>query len=230
VNELPELELSALPHWLRPLAAAARNVQPADLSRFLPPDDGSGRASAVLMALAETADGPGVLLIERAADMRTHAGQVAFPGGAADPDDPHRVATALREAEEEVGLDPASVHVVAELPAIFLPPSGFVVTPVLAWWSDPHPVTAVDPVEVAGVAMVPISELSDPANRFRVVHSSGWQGPGFAAGGLFIWGFTAGLLDRLLAFGGWERPWDETRLRPLPSHLSGIGPAPPTAG
>ncbi|MEP7180257.1 MAG: NUDIX domain-containing protein [Pseudonocardiales bacterium] len=90
--------LGALPEWLRPLAAAARSVEPGDLSRFLPPDDGSGRASAVLMALTETADGPGVLLIERAADMRTHAGQVAFPGGAADADDPHRVATALREA------------------------------------------------------------------------------------------------------------------------------------
>ncbi|MEP7180258.1 MAG: hypothetical protein ABI775_14315 [Pseudonocardiales bacterium] len=104
----------------------------------------------------------------------------------------------------------------AELPAIFLPPSGFVVTPVLAWWSDPHPVTAVDPAEVAAVAVVSIAELSDPANRFRVRHPSGWQGPGFAAGGLFIWGFTAGLLDRMLDFGGWARPWDETQLRPLP--------------
>ncbi|PZS17874.1 MAG: coenzyme A pyrophosphatase, partial [Pseudonocardiales bacterium] len=196
MSELPEPDLSALPDWLRPLASAAHRLRPADLSRFLPPDDGSGRASAVLMALTMTPDGPGILLIERAADMRTHAGQVAFPGGAADPDDPHRVATALREAEEEVGLDPASVHVVAELPAIYLPPSGFVVTPVLAWWSEPHPVTAVDPAEVAAVAVVPIAELTDPANRFRVLHPSGWQGPGFAAGGLFIWGFTAGLLDR----------------------------------
>ncbi|PZR99221.1 MAG: coenzyme A pyrophosphatase [Candidatus Nephthysia bennettiae] len=216
MSELPEPSLDVLPAWLRPLAVAARGIEGADLSRFLPPDDGSGRASAVLIALAETADGPGVLLIERAADMRTHAGQVAFPGGAADADDPHRVATALREAEEEVGLDPASVHIVAELPAIFLPPSGFVVTPVLAWWSDPHPVTAVDPAEVAAVAVVPIAQLSDPANRFRVVHPSGWQGAGFAAGGLFIWGFTAGLLDRLLDFGGWALPWDETQLRPLP--------------
>jgi 8-oxo-dGTP pyrophosphatase MutT (NUDIX family) len=216
VSELPEPALDALPQWLRRLAVAARSLEAGDLSRFLPPDDGSGRASAVLMALTETADGPGVLLIERAADMRTHAGQVAFPGGAADADDPHRVATALREAEEEVGLDPASVHIVAELPAIFLPPSGFVVTPVLAWWSDPHPVTAVDPAEVAAVAVVPIAELTDPANRFRVVHPSGWHGPGFAAGGLFIWGFTAGLLDRMLAFGGWAQPWDETQLRPLP--------------
>lgn len=216
MTELPELALSEMPSWLRPLATAARSLQAGDLSRFLPPDDGSGRASAVLIALTDTPDGPGVLLIERAADMRTHAGQAAFPGGAADPDDPHRVATALREAEEEVGLHPASVHIVAELPAIFLPPSGFVVTPVLAWWSDPHPVTAVDPAEVARVAIVAIAELTEPANRFQVLHPSGWHGPGFVAGGLFIWGFTAGLLDRMLSFGGWARPWDKTQLRPLP--------------
>jgi 8-oxo-dGTP pyrophosphatase MutT (NUDIX family) len=226
VSELPEPAVDQLPGWLRPLATAARGLKPGDLSPFLPPDDGSGRASAVLMAFTETADGPGVLLIERAADMRTHAGQVAFPGGAADPHDPHRVATALREAEEEVGLDPRSVHVVAALPEIFLPPSGFVVTPVLAWWSDPHPVVAVDPAEVAGVAVVPIAELAEPANRFRVLHPSGWLGPGFAAGGLFVWGFTAGLLDRLLTLGGWARPWDESQRRDLPARIGGR-PAPP---
>jgi 8-oxo-dGTP pyrophosphatase MutT (NUDIX family) len=230
VNELPEPDVAELPVWLRQLATASRSLMPGDLSPFLPPDDGSGRASAVLMALTETPDGPGVLLIERAADMRTHAGQVAFPGGAADPNDPHRVATALREAEEEVGLNPASVHVVAELPEIFLPPSGFVVTPVLAWWSDPHPVMAVDPAEVAGVAVVPIAELADPVNRFRVVHPSGWLGPGFAAGGLFVWGFTAGLIDRMLVLGGWAQPWDETQQRPLPTRHSGGRPLSPPAG
>jgi 8-oxo-dGTP pyrophosphatase MutT (NUDIX family) len=227
VSELPESDVGELPDWLRPLARAAKGLEPGDLSPFLPPDDGSGRASAVLMALTETTDGPSILLIERAADMRTHAGQVAFPGGAADPADPHRVATALREAEEEVGLDPATVHVVAELPEIFLPPSGFVVTPVLAWWSDPHPVAAVDPAEVAGVAVIPIAELADPANRFRVLHPSGWVGPGFAAGGLFVWGFTAGLLDRLLMLGGWARPWDETQRRALPDRHAGPPQSPP---
>lgn len=215
-----------VPPWLRPLAAAARDVVPGELSRFLPPEDGSGRASAVLILLTETTDGPCVLLIQRAAQMRTHAGQVAFPGGAVDVTDPSHVSAALREAEEEVGLDPSSVHVVAELPPIFLPPSGFVVTPVLAWWSHAHPVSAVDPGEVAEVALVPIAELSDPRNRFAVVHPSGWIGPGFEARGLFVWGFTAGLVDRLLMLGGWARPWDETRRRPLPHEVSGRPAAP----
>ncbi|HEY2985037.1 MAG TPA: CoA pyrophosphatase, partial [Jatrophihabitantaceae bacterium] len=73
--------MSALPGWLSPLVESLRDATVADLGRFTPPDDGSGRESAVLVAFA---DGPGILLIERAATMRTHAGQAAFPGGAAD--------------------------------------------------------------------------------------------------------------------------------------------------
>lgn len=205
-----------LPDWFRPLAAAARDLDASDLSRFLPPEDGSGRASAVLMALGDTARGPAVLLIERAPDMRLHAGQVAFPGGSIDPTDASPAAAALREANEETGLDPATVQVVADLPAIFIPVTRFVVTPVLGWWRAPHEVAPVDAAEVARVALVPVAELVDPTNRFRVRHPSGWIGPGFEAAGMFVWGFTAGLLDRLLTLGGWAQPWDDSLLRPLP--------------
>jgi 8-oxo-dGTP pyrophosphatase MutT (NUDIX family) len=216
---LPDLD--ELPTWLRPLARAARSVEAGALSRFLPPSDGSGRASAVLIAFAEVDGAPNLLLIQRASDMRHHAGQVAFPGGAVDDDDPGRVHTALREAEEEVGLDPDSVLIVAELPPIYLPPSGFVVTPVLAWWTDVHPVAPVDAAEVARVALVPITELAEPEHRFRVEHPSGWHGPGFEVDGLFVWGFTAGLVEQLITLGGWERPWDTTRHRSLPPGVAG---------
>lgn len=218
-----------LPEWFAQLADRARDLDGADLSRFLPPDDGSGRQSAVLIALADsdtdtgTGRAPAVLLIERAADMRKHPGQVAFPGGSVDPADASPRAAALREANEEVGLDPASVRVVADLPPIYIPVSGFVVTPVLAWWERPHEVYARDPREVARVALVPVAELADPANRFKARHPSGWLGPAFdvpSADGLFVWGFTAGLLDRIIEFGGWARPWDESDRRPLPEIFS----------
>ena len=204
-----------LPSWLSPLAEAARDMRPEDLSRFHPPDSG-GRASAVLMLFGEGPAGPDVLLIERATTTRSHAGQPAFPGGATEPNDGGPVGTAVREAAEEVGLDPATVEVVATLPALWLPPSGFVVTPVLAWWHTPHDVSALDPAEVAAAVRVPIRELADPANRFRVRHPSGYVGPAFHARRMLIWGFTAGLLDRLLAAARWERPWDRSNLRDLP--------------
>jgi 8-oxo-dGTP pyrophosphatase MutT (NUDIX family) len=209
-----------LPGWLQQLAEAVPHVRPEQLSRFLPPPGGGGRHAAVLVLFGEGARGPEVLLIERAATMRSHAGQPAFPGGAVDAadgpvDDGGHVRAALREAQEEVGLDPASVDVLGVLPALWLPPSGFVVHPVIASWRAPHDVHAADPAEVAAVARVPLDDLVDPANRLQVTHPSGWIGPAFEVGDLLVWGFTAGLLSRLLALGGWERPWDTARTREL---------------
>lgn len=219
------VEAAALPEWLRPLAAAAAGVRPEELSHFLPPADG-GRASAVLMLFGEATPGSGwagaeVLLIERAHDMRSHAGQVAFPGGAVDPGDDGVVAAALREAVEETGLDPSGVEVFGTLPALFLPVSDFVVTPVLGWWRTPSPVSALDPAEVASVHRVPLADLLDPANRFRVRHPAGYIGPAFGVAGLLVWGFTAGLLDRMLRLAGWELPWDPDRVEELPESMRG---------
>jgi 8-oxo-dGTP pyrophosphatase MutT (NUDIX family) len=208
----------ALPSWLQPVADVAGSIRPEQLSRFLPPD-GGGRESAVLMLFGEGPDGPDLLLIERASTVSSHAGQPAFPGGAVDDTDADVVAAALREAQEETGLDPSGVHVFATLPALWLPPSGFVVTPVLGWWRAESPVAVVDPGEIAAVLRVPLSELLDPANRVSVSHPSGFVGPAFAVRGLLVWGFTAGLLSRLLALAGLERPWDASVTRPLPDVL-----------
>ena len=223
-----------LPEWLRSLADALPHVTADQLSRSVPPPTG-GRHSAVLVLFGESADGPDVLIIERAHTLRSHAGQPAFPGGALDPEDGDPggdgpVTAALREAAEEVGLDPGTVEVLGVLPALWLPPSGFVVHPVVAWWRSPHPVDVVDVREVAAVARVPVAELVDPAARFTVTHPSGWIGPAFEVRDLLVWGFTAGLLDRLLALAGWERPWDPSRRRALDERtvrlaLRGVDPA-----
>jgi len=208
----PQVEL---PDWLQPVAEVARTVAPEQLSRFLPPDEG-GRESAVLVLFGHGPDGPDLLFIQRAATVSSHPGQPAFPGGAVDDTDADVVAAALREAEEETGLDASGVEVFATLPALWLPPSGFVVTPVLGWWRVESPVGVVDPGEVESVVRVPLAELLDPANRVSVGHPSGFVGPAFDVRGLLVWGFTAGLLSRLFALSGWERPWDASVVRPLP--------------
>ena len=162
-----------------------------------------------------------VLLLRRAATLGSHPGQIAFPGGRLEASDAGPIAAALREAVEETGLDPAGVDVVTTLPALFLPPSGFVVTPVLAWWREPSPVSVVDPREVASVHRVPLRALLDPANRMQVTHPSGYVGAAFRVSGLLVWGFTAGLLDTLLRLGGWEEPWDRDRFEELPPEMTG---------
>ncbi|MFF0657217.1 NUDIX hydrolase [Micromonospora tulbaghiae] len=204
------------PLWFDPLLGRLGTARAEDFTRIVTPESG-GRESAVLVLLGEEPGaGPDVLVLQRAATLRNHAGQPAFPGGAADPEDADARATALREANEEVGLDPGSVTVLAELPRLWIPVSDFVVTPVLAWWHDPHPVHPREPAEVAHVARLPVTELVDPDNRMRVRHPSGWIGPAFSVRGMLVWGFTAGVIDRLLEMGGWSRPWPHSRMVELP--------------
>lgn len=224
----------ALPDWWHPLLDRVRAARTEDFTRIATPT--GGRRSAVLVLLGEQPTGggepggPDVLVLQRAATMRTHAGQPAFPGGAADPTDADAAATALREAAEEVGLDPASATVVAHLPELWIPVSGFLVTPVLAWWHSPHPVRPCQPAEVATVARLPVAELVDPANRLQVRHASGWIGPAFELRGMLVWGFTAGVLSALLDMAGWARPWPRDRVVGLPGAVPAVGGPGASAG
>jgi 8-oxo-dGTP pyrophosphatase MutT (NUDIX family) len=202
-----------LPDYLHRLIDAAGDLP---LRHRMPQATRTARRSAVLILFGEGPSGPDVLLIEKSPHLRSHAGQPAFPGGGVDPGDDFPVGTALREAQEEAGIEPEGVHVVATLQELFLPPSNRLVVPVVGWWDDPREVSVGDPQEVARVARVPLADLADPANRYRLRHPAGFVGPAFCVADMEVWGFTAGLLDAILEAAGLAQPWDTGDVRPLP--------------
>ncbi|MBS1674320.1 MAG: CoA pyrophosphatase [Actinobacteria bacterium] len=159
-----------------------------------------------------------VLLQRRAATLSSHPGQVSFPGGRREPTDADAAATALREAQEETGLDPAGVEVLASLPELPLAVSNYLVTPVLGWWRSPSRVAAVDHAETVEVFRVPVATLLDPATRYTSRLSRGgmtFRGPAFDVDGTIVWGFTAMVLDAVFDAAGWTLPWDRTDERPI---------------
>jgi 8-oxo-dGTP pyrophosphatase MutT (NUDIX family) len=206
----------AAPEWLTRLAGRAGQL--AVPPRMQVPAQG-GRPSAVLLLFGETGGEADVLIVQRSPYLRRHAGQPAFPGGAMEPSDGGPVGTALREAAEEVGVDPAGVDVLAVLPDLFIPRSGFLVTPVLAWWREPSPLVPASDGEISSAVRARLADLADPANRLTVRLPSGPAGPAFRLHGMLVWGFTAAIVDRLLALGGWERPWDTGREEDLPPDM-----------
>lgn len=210
--------MTARPEWLERVVRVAAEDPPEYFRTYAPPPGEEHRRSAVLLLFGELDDDPGadVVLTRRAEGLRHHPGQVSFPGGRVDPTDAGPVEAALREAREEVGLDPSTVDVLGALPDLFLRPSGNVVTPVIAWWREPHEIGVVDEREVASVLRASVAELLDPENRFTVTHPLGFDAPGFEVGGLFVWGFTALLLTHTFDLAGLTRPWDAARTRPIP--------------
>ncbi|HTM84747.1 MAG TPA: CoA pyrophosphatase [Mycobacterium sp.] len=236
------------PRWLKPLvdnldqlSAAFRDRLPSDAVALLAAEDakagtaGSRRDAAVLVLLSgpETADPVGgpppeadLLVTVRAGTLRQHAGQAAFPGGVADADDAGPVATALREAHEETGLDTSRLHPLATMDRLFIPPSGFHVVPVLAYSPDPGPVHVVDAGETAIVSRVPLRAFINPENRLMISRDYGprrWTGPAFLLNQMLVWGFTAQVISAMLTVAGWEDPWDTTDVHSLDEALDLVG-------
>lgn len=193
--------------WLRARfhAPLAWEPEPREV-RWLP-EDGDPREAAVLVPVVVRESGLTVLLTQRADHLNDHAGQVSFPGGRREPEDPSAAATALREAQEEVGLAPERVEVLGALPD-YLTGTGFSVTPVVGLVHMPftlHP----DTFEVADIFEVPLAFLMNPAHHeVRVVRWDGGERRFFAmpyprgdvGGDYFIWGATAGMLRNFYRF------------------------------
>lgn len=202
---------AATPPALEPLVRGLAAVVPGQLSHNDEPATVvAERQAAVLILIAtDASDGPDVLLQQRASTVRTHAGEVSYPGGSRETHDAGPVETAVREAVEETGLDPAGVDPLATLPRLHIPPSRFDVTGVVAHWRAPSPVHAADPRETVHVMRVPLRALADPSARVLARGPAGWVGPAFRVPDGVVWGFTAEVLDAILRLGGWERPWDD---------------------
>lgn len=210
-----------LPDWLEPLVTAARSGAEktgilGDAGRDVPETGPGGekpRYSAVLVLFGEgdgtgnDADGPSVLLTHRNPRMRTHSGQIAFPGGRRESTDSSPVQTALREAVEETACDPGSVVPVALLQPLYIDRTNHAVIPVIAWWRTLGPVGPATE-ETDWVRPVPVADLVDPAVRSRIGFLN-WHGPAFDIDGYLLWGFTGGVVDAVLKLGGWEKPWGQ---------------------
>jgi 8-oxo-dGTP pyrophosphatase MutT (NUDIX family) len=158
------------------------------------------RPSATLVLLAPGPRGPALVLTQRPASLRAHAGQVACPGGKRNPDDADAAACALREAAEELGIAAAAVEVLGLLDDV-LTPTGFLVTPVVAWQRGAITYRP-NPDEVAEVFTVPVAHLRDPAN-YRSQGSLAHGGVDYALheyhyAGRVIWGATARMVHQLL--------------------------------
>jgi 8-oxo-dGTP pyrophosphatase MutT (NUDIX family) len=245
VSEGGGLNPDAAPSWLKPLLDNAHDVKQA-YRRRVPPEvlamvtaatdtaQGAGREAAVLVLFSGPADSPSgglpndadLLVTVRASALRHHAGQAAFPGGAVDRGDHSPVQTALREANEETGIDIERLRPLATLERLFIPPSGFHVVPVLAYSPDPGPVSVVDEAETAIVARVPVRAFVNPENRIMVYRKANTRrlaGPAFLLNEMLVWGFTGQVISAMLDVAGWAQPWSTDDVRELEEAMALVG-------
>jgi 8-oxo-dGTP pyrophosphatase MutT (NUDIX family) len=237
----------AAPAWLKPLVHTSHAVKRADRRR-VPVEllamvtaanakaavTGGGREAAVLVLFSGPPDSStgglpdeaDLLVTVRASTLRHHAGQAAFPGGAADPGDKGPIHTALREANEETGIDAGRLQPLATLEKMFIPPSGFHVVPVLAYSPDPGPVAVVDESETAIVARVPVRAFINPDNRLMVYRKENTRrlaGPAFLLNEMLVWGFTGQVISAMLDVAGWAQPWNTEDVRELDEAMALVG-------
>lgn len=181
----------------RALAASADHEFAGMDESHIAPEGGVHIPAAVLIAVTDRPE-PGVILTQRPDYLRSHPGQIAFPGGKIDPTDAHPIAAALREADEELGIAPHHVRVIGEAD-VYRSGSGFEITPVLGI-IPPDLTYTPNPSEVADWFEAPLAFVLDPANHIQ--HSTQWKGAErryieIMWGRRRIWGVTAGIIANL---------------------------------
>ncbi|MCP4606231.1 MAG: CoA pyrophosphatase [Proteobacteria bacterium] len=155
--------------------------------------------ASVLVPIVFHNEKPNLIVTKRTETVATHKGQISFPGGVREPEDRDEVENALREAHEEIGLDPALVSVVGLLDD-FATTTGFAITPVVGFVA-PDAVFEIDPVEVAELIEVPIATLKDASKHeliTKVLEGIGYSYHRYQVGEHVIWGATAGIIHRFL--------------------------------
>jgi 8-oxo-dGTP pyrophosphatase MutT (NUDIX family) len=191
----PKNDAATVPGRLGRLITALRAATPGQLNTNDPVATRiADRQAAVLVLLKDISDGPEVVLLQRSSTLRHHPGEIAFPGGSREPTDRDPAATALREAAEEIGLNPISVDPLVTLPRLHIGVSNFDVTAVVAHWRQPGPVYPVNPAETHRVLTVALPDL-DNADRWHEYQCNDWSGPAtFLDGSARLWGYTAEIL------------------------------------
>ena len=162
----------------------------------------SARNASVLIGLFDENNETYISFIRRASTLRAHSGEIAFPGGAADESDVSPIVTALREAQEEIGLDPSRVDVLGIMAPVFTVVSNFLITPVVAYMPEGPGKLQLQMSEVAEIILLPLQGLADPT----IYHAEQWMRDNvphtvyfFDYGSFRIWGATAYMLKTLLA-------------------------------
>jgi 8-oxo-dGTP pyrophosphatase MutT (NUDIX family) len=169
-----------------------------DLNPGMTPPSTALRPAAVLVPLVDYPAGMSVLLTQRTAHLSAHAGQISFPGGRIEEDDPDAVAAALRETEEEVGLPRDRVQVIGRLDT-YVTGTGFEITPIVGIIAPPFPIS-IDPFEVAEAFEVPLAFILDRRNHQRIERDVGAHSRSYFVlpyQERNIWGATAGILVNL---------------------------------